>query len=867
MISLDSHGFSTFKRNFMSTLIDELFHELEMENYETPTRGRAITNTGQQELANLPLIVCGPILRRVHYDSVSVWLAFKEEVRDITITVFDVLNPALKITGNVQSPLKIGKNLFITLATATSNGSFKLFGGRIYAYNISFLHGSARKELKTEGVLKGGIDSISYKPYSFPTFCLPAETLNDLKITHGSCRKTHGGQTDALRALDTAIELSSSRPSERPQLLCLTGDQIYADDVADALLHKMIETAKQLLGWIELAPPKWPGRPEKYKPEEFLPGNRRPIIAPTGNKSTGKPGITNTQPIRFNDLTTSDSKSHLVFLSEYLMMYLFNYSDTFLVNTSWPTPAEVYKTNLTGPNAQSRLKEFHEEIEGAKNFARGLPFVKKALANISTLMVFDDHDITDDWFITKEWSEMALKFGSLSRFYIRNALAAYALFQDWGNDFRKYLPNISDTTGHKLLMALDNNQTYPNTKIRDLERLLPELVSDGKGGARLKSAFRWDYTIEYKSFNLVVLNTRTERVYSKSEHPYGTLTERLPIPSNTQKFLVLVSPAPVFGDVPMEESQKQAGQGTFSKAGLAGRENKFTGMFTKDQEAWSLSQTGFEQFLGKLGWFKKILILSGDVHYGFTAHVKLWNSSSGKNSFTEIVQSTSSALKNSTPYTQYPASDLKKSLKVIPVVGKIPLIKHIPVYGDFVVKTGRPYYFIKLLAKQWDKYRKDLARISNPAFKEIETYTHGTKLLIGPKFQISPIQYSIEFIKSKPHQPSSGLFQNIRRSRQAAVFTDTRTASKFQDTVVGKDNFSVISFNRNTVTNRIWYASGQFDAFDKNEANRLLFPYAEHSINLISQGAAAEEPVNIMRKQTNSRPQKETAFMGEMENY
>src|SRR6185436_20154746 len=248
----------------MSTLIEELFNELETENYETAPRGKVAINTSQQQLANLPLIICGPILRRVYYDSVSVWLAFKEEVRDINITVFDVENPALKITGNVKSPLKIGKNLFITLATATSSGSFKLFGGRIYAYNISFLHGSVRKELKTEGVLKGGIDSISYKPYSFPTFCLPGETLNDLKISHGSCRKTHGGQTDALRALDTAIELTSSRPSERPQLLCLTGDQIYADDVADALLHKMIETGKQLLGWIELAPPKWPGRPERY---------------------------------------------------------------------------------------------------------------------------------------------------------------------------------------------------------------------------------------------------------------------------------------------------------------------------------------------------------------------------------------------------------------------------------------------------------------------------------------------------------------------------------------------------------------------------------------------------------------------------
>ena len=170
-------------------------------------------------LSSLPLILCGPILRKVHYESVSVWLAFKDEVSDIRLNVFAAANPSSPLlSGIVERPLKLGKNLFVTLVTATSTGS-KLAADQIYGYDISFKHAGADKQLKTPGVLKGGIASIIYKQFAFPTFCLPADKLDELKIVHGSCRKPHGGRTDALRGLDTMLELNCTKPSERPQLL------------------------------------------------------------------------------------------------------------------------------------------------------------------------------------------------------------------------------------------------------------------------------------------------------------------------------------------------------------------------------------------------------------------------------------------------------------------------------------------------------------------------------------------------------------------------------------------------------------------------------------------------------------------------
>ena len=54
-----------------------------------------------------------------------------------------------------------------------------------------------------------------------------------------------------LAELDAQVALSPGDFSVRPHLLLLTGDQIYADDVALPMLRTVNETAKALLGWSE----------------------------------------------------------------------------------------------------------------------------------------------------------------------------------------------------------------------------------------------------------------------------------------------------------------------------------------------------------------------------------------------------------------------------------------------------------------------------------------------------------------------------------------------------------------------------------------------------------------------------------------
>lgn len=59
--------------------------------------------------------------------------------------------------------------------------------------------------------------------------------------------------------------------------------------------------------------------------------------------------------------------------------------------------------------------------------------MRKLLANIPTYMIFDDHDVTDDWNITGSWYD-GVRESPLGRRIVSNALAAYWAFQGWGND-------------------------------------------------------------------------------------------------------------------------------------------------------------------------------------------------------------------------------------------------------------------------------------------------------------------------------------------------------------------------------------------------------------------------------------------------
>ena len=78
-----------------------------------------------------------------------------------------------------------------------------------------------------------------------------------------------------------------------------------------------------------------------------------------------------------------------------------------------------------------------------RHFEGGLAKVRRVLANIPTYMMFDDHDVTDDWNLNPLWLDRVLTT-PLGVTIVRNAFITYALFQDWGNDPLKYESPLDD---------------------------------------------------------------------------------------------------------------------------------------------------------------------------------------------------------------------------------------------------------------------------------------------------------------------------------------------------------------------------------------------------------------------------------------
>ena len=58
--------------------------------------------------------------------------------------------------------------------------------------------------------------------------------------------------------------------------------------------------------------------------------------------------------------------------------------------------------------------------------------MRRVLANIPTYIICDNHEITDDWNITKDWYEN-VRISTCGKQIVANGLAAYWAFQAWEN--------------------------------------------------------------------------------------------------------------------------------------------------------------------------------------------------------------------------------------------------------------------------------------------------------------------------------------------------------------------------------------------------------------------------------------------------
>jgi hypothetical protein len=517
---------------------------------------------------------------------------------------------------------RFGEHFHVALVELSLAATTPLVPGEIYSYLLTFT-GTVTSDLKSLGLLEDAVESpahrahfaLGYEPNFLPTFALPPLELTDLRVVHGSCRQPQGAGPDALASVDGMIRNARLDPLARPHQLLFTGDQIYADDVAMALLPELVETGRELLGpgtgFVERIPTGGdPGSLFEPTLANFPVGRRQKLMIEQAGFSSGY------------------ASSHLISFGEYCAMYLFAWSgavwpenlrtkEQVLTSASSPPPTEGMLSPLD--TSASNEARFGREVEALKVFRNSLPAVRRVLANVPTYMIFDDHEVTDDWNLSGEWRRRVLS-RPLGRAVMRNALAAYAIFQGWGNDPEYFRSG----DGAEVLTRIENlfpsgSNSAPATSASSaLEALL------GVGTAAL--AVRWHYRVPGTRHRVVVLDSRTQRGFASGNSPAAMLTEPQadvqipagPAPSNVDVTLV-VAATPVLGVAAFDALDPLLENLTDLLE--VSHPSSEPGQFKWDVEAWAAEPFALELLLKRLYPMGRVVILSGETHYAHAAEM------------------------------------------------------------------------------------------------------------------------------------------------------------------------------------------------------------------------------------------------------
>lgn len=558
---------------------------------------------------SIPWVLAGPVLRRCTPNRFVCWMAITQPRRlrfqfwlgEGLEQVF-VLEPG----SREYHLLAAGKHLHFALIDLPIPSPWPQDQWVGYSLGSQPLAGSGNDWEDLASTQPG----LLYQGKTTLGFVLPSTVRS---VLHGSCRKPHHEGGDGLGEADRLLQrlMDGSEPDlpTWPSMVVMTGDQVYADDVAGPMLHAIHQVIALLglpdehlptgaMAGIQSSNDLYRHPAGFYERERLLP--RHPHNLALVEMLFG--GVE--KPV----FTTDSAHNHLITLGEVLAMYLLVWSPAL-----WPL------LDLQPPHTIDAAKRplFNRERERLQTFVNGLPAVQRVLAHLPAAMIFDDHDITDDWNLSREWEEVA--YGHpFSRRVIGNALIGYQICQGWGNQ-----PSAFETLLESTQRGLDS----PGGSAHD--DLIDQLLRFNQ------LHYTWPTHPP-----LVVLDTRTQRWRSEfaARQPSGLMDwEALTDLQQALKGLpsvLVVSPAPIFGVKLIEVIQR-----AFTWFGRP---------LMVDAENW-MSHPGSGQAILNVFRHPKtpqhFVLLSGDVHYSYVYEVELRGNSRGP----DIWQICSSGLRNTFP--------------------------------------------------------------------------------------------------------------------------------------------------------------------------------------------------------------------------
>ncbi|GAA0488254.1 hypothetical protein GCM10008986_12360 [Salinibacillus aidingensis] len=566
----------------------------------------------------IPKLLSGPVLRRISPEGAYIWLAASKPYF-IDGEVYRIKeNPQADIQDdphqyeylNVSTGhdmIQAGEHVYISLIKLTpKQGSFPV--DQLLGYNLFFQYQGERVDLGDLNLLSdSNPHSIVYGTLKLPTFFIPGRKQTN--ILYGSCRKPHGEGQDTFTSADLAIQQHHLHLDQRPGSLFLMGDQIYADDIADPVFAMVTKWVKRLFG-------------DNEDLTDIDPRLKQEPLQSSINKIHARQYISE----QFCQFTSNHAHNHLMSFPEYAVKYLLHFGPQLWETSEIPAFVDLMKQDayyfIYGENEENqdeRMDEFEEhqlryqqQLNHMESYLKALPLVRRVLANTPTYMIFDDHDITDDWNLSQEW-RTAVYEAPLGRHVVANGLSAYFLFQGWGNQ-----PD-----------SFDNR--FIDTLSKHLHSLSPDSPVYAIWIEHLWRFHSWHFTAPTKPVSLF-LDTRTMRGYDLTPKPVqigNLLEESIPPPhligkrgwkrinhtlysSSWEKGdpLIIVSATPVYG-IGLIETFLQDYVYPLKALGVQIR-------YQLDYEAWKYNHAGFSLLMDQiLSWNPKpCIILSGDVHYG-----------------------------------------------------------------------------------------------------------------------------------------------------------------------------------------------------------------------------------------------------------
>ena len=437
----------------------------------------------------LPRVLAGPIVRRVETGRLLVLgrpqrAGHRHRARLARRASRRRCPTATRRSPRASSPhAPIGTGLHVVVVTVDTSGT-PLRAGERYSYDLQVRARrrrrrrtcTARSCSRTRTRRPGSPTSTAEAPLhralgfekdKLPSFLAPPSTFAPtepptpaagLRLAHASCRRPGSGAVDALPGVVELVKNDATRPHQ----LHLTGDQIYADDIATPFLPLVAAVGAELAGCPVAA--RLPARPA-HRRHRIDAGDRRRPSRHDRQPAGDAPQVAALAARRVHRQRHRRTTS--ITFPEFVAHYLLAWSPR--VWRAVPTFAEAFATTpgarrgdravaepavvlqrrrssrhqpradparLSGAARPTttrarRLKGFNRSAHQIARYAASSPAVAQVLANTPTYMIFDDHEVADDWNLNGRWATRV--YGrEWGRFIVRNGLLAYTLMQALG---------------------------------------------------------------------------------------------------------------------------------------------------------------------------------------------------------------------------------------------------------------------------------------------------------------------------------------------------------------------------------------------------------------------------------------------------